>query len=61
MEDKLRERPNRVLVRIGSGDIYTAAYFVRFDDAVKVVREGRLGLNLMPMGRRSLSVRELDH
>jgi hypothetical protein len=53
MEDKFRERPHRVLVRIGSGEHLQRQCFVRFDPAVNVARDGRLGSDPMPVVRTS--------
>jgi hypothetical protein len=53
MEDKLRERPYRGLVRFGSGKHLQRQCFFRFDRAVNVARDGRLGPNPMPVVRTS--------
>jgi hypothetical protein len=39
--------PHPVLVRVGSGDVYGGGIPVRFDPAITVVRDGRLGDNLI--------------
>jgi len=39
--------PHPVLVRVGSGDVYAGNIPIRFDPAVQVVRDGRLGPNLI--------------
>ena len=39
--------PHPVLVRVGSGDVYAGNIPIRFDPAVNVVRDGRLGPNLI--------------
>jgi hypothetical protein len=39
--------PHPVLVRVGSGDVYGGNIPVRFDPAIPVVRDGRLGPNLI--------------
>ena len=39
--------PHPVLVRVGSGDVYAGSIPIRFDPAVNVVRDGRLGDNLI--------------
>ena len=39
--------PHPVLVRVGSGDVYAGSIPIRFDPTISVVRDGRLGPNLI--------------
>jgi hypothetical protein len=49
--------PHPVLVRLGSGDIYGGDIPIRFDPAVNVVRDGRLGPNLIQTDYRDFGPR----
>jgi hypothetical protein len=49
--------PHPVLVRVGSGDIYGGDIPIRFDPAVNVVRDGRLGPNLIQTDYRDFAPR----
>jgi hypothetical protein len=57
MGEKLRERPHQVLFRIGLRRHLQRQCFVRFEPAVNVVRDGRLGPNPMPVVRTSAAAR----
>jgi hypothetical protein len=49
--------PHPVLVRVGSGDVYNGSIPIRFDPAVNVVRDGRLGPNLIQTDYRDFAPR----
>jgi hypothetical protein len=49
--------PHPVLVRMGSGDVYGGNIPIRFDPAVNVVRDGRLGPNLIQTDYRDFAPR----